>query len=175
LPKKVVAHTAASVSKDVLKNVTEHYGVFYPLQSLNKENIALPEAPIFFDGSDDLAKKKLEALANSISPKHASHAGDDTRMKLHVAAVFVNNFTNHLFALAENYCKKEGIHFKELLPLIEETISRLENISPSTSQTGPAARNDEETIQKHLTLLESHPQMKKVYEFLSASIKNFKG
>ena len=96
-------------------------------------------------------------------------------MKLHVAAVFVNNFTNHLFALAENYCKKEGIHFKELLPLIEETISRLENISPSTSQTGPAARNDEETIQKHLALLESHPQMKKVYEFLSASIKNFKG
>lgn len=174
LPRKVIAHTAASVSKDVLKNVSDHYGVFYPLQSLNKENIDLPEAPIFFDGSDEFTKKKLEALANSISPQHVSQASDDARMKLHVAAVFVNNFTNYLYAVAENYCKKEGIDFKELLPLIEETVSRLKNISPSTSQTGPAVRNDEETIQKHLALLETHPGMKKVYEFLTSSIKNFK-
>lgn len=175
LPKKVVAHTAASVTKDVLKNVSQHYGVFYPLQSLNKDNITLPEAPIFFDGSDELTKKKLEALANSISPQHVLQANDDARMKLHLAAVFVNNFTNHLYAIAENYCKKEGIHFKELLPLIEETVSRLKNISPFSSQTGPAVRNDDETIQKHLSLLEKHPEMKKVYEFLSSSIKNFKG
>lgn len=174
LPKKVVAHTAASVSKEVLKNVSEHYGVFYPLQSLSKDNIELPEAPIFFDGSDELTRKKLEALANSISPQHVSQAGDDARMKLHVAAVFVNNFTNHLYALAESYCKKEGIHFKELLPLIEETALRIKDISPSASQTGPAIRNDEETIQKHLTILNSHPELKKVYEFLTSSIKSFK-
>lgn len=174
LPKKVVAHTAASVSKEVLKNVSEHYGVFYPLQSLSKDNIELPEAPIFFDGSDELTKKKLEALAHSISPQHVSQAGDDARMKLHVAAVFVNNFTNHLYALAESYCKKEGIHFRELLPLIEETALRIKDISPSASQTGPAIRNDEETIQKHLTMLNSHPELKKVYEFLTSSIKSFK-
>lgn len=170
LPKKVVAHTAASVSKDVLKNVSDHYGVFYPLQSLNKDDINPPEAPIFFDGSDEFTKKKLEVLANSISPRHVSQANDDTRLKLHVAAVFVNNFTNHLYALAENYCKKEGIDFKELLPLIEETSSRLKENSPSQLQTGPAIRHDNETIQKHLALLEKHPQLKKVYELLTASI-----
>ena len=174
LPRKVVAHTAASVSKDVLKNVSDHYGVFYPLQSLNKENIDLPDAPIFFDGSDELTKKRLETLANSISPQHVSQANDDTRMKLHVAAVFVNNFTNYLYTLAESYCKKEGIDFKELFPLIEETASRVKDISPAKSQTGPAARNDEETIQKHLELLKSHPEMKKVYELLTSSIKTFK-
>ena len=171
LPKKVVAHTAASVSKDVLKNVSEHYGVFYPLQSLSKNNIELPEAPIFFDGSDELTKKKLEILANSISPQHVSQAGDEARMKLHVAAVFVNNFTNHLYALAEGYCKKEGIHFKEWLPLIEETASRIRDISPSASQTGPAIRNDEETIQRHLAILSAHPELKKVYEFMTSSIR----
>ena len=88
--------------------------------------------------------------------------------------MFVNNFPNHLYALAENYCKKEGIDFKELLPLIEETVSRLKDISPSNSQTGPAVRNDEETIEKHLSLLHAHPQMKKVYEALTSSIKDFK-
>jgi len=174
LPRKVVAHTAASVSKDVLKNVSDHYGVFYPLQSLHKEDFDLPEAPIFFDGSDEITKKKLESLANSISPQHVSQAGDDARLKLHVAAVFVNNFTNHLYSLAEDYCKKEGIDFKELLPLIEETATRIKDISPSKSQTGPAARNDEETIQKHLELLKTYPELRKVYEFLTSSIKSFK-
>jgi len=172
LPGKVVAHTAASVSKEVLKSVTQHYGVFYPLQSLRKEMSEIPEAPIFFDGADELTKKKLEALANSISPEHVSQADDDDRTKLHLAAVIVSNFTNHLYALAENYCKKEGIDFKELYPLIEETATRLKDISPQQSQTGPAARNDQETIQKHLALLNSSPQLKKVYEFMTESIRN---
>ena len=174
LPGKIVVHTAASVSKEILKNVTDHYGVFYPLQSLNKEISNIPEAPVFFDGSDDFTKKKLEALALSISPGHTAHADDNARLKLHVAAVIVNNFTNHLYALTEDYCKKEGINFKELLPLIEETVSRIKNISPSVAQTGPALRQDDETIQKHLSLLNAHPQLKKVYAFLSESIKSSK-
>ena len=116
-------------------------------------------------------KKKLEALANSISPRHVRQADDDARLKLHVAAVVVNNFSNHLYALIENYCKSEGLEFKELLPLIEETVSRLKDTSPSMTQTGPAIRHDKETIQKHLALLESHPQLKKVYEFLTESIQ----
>lgn len=174
LPGKVVAHTAASVSKKILKTVTEHYGVFYPLQSLRKEMSVLPDAPIFFDGSDELTKKKLEALALSISQQHVVQAGDDARLKLHVAAVIVSNFTNHLYALAENYCKNEGIDFKELLPLIMETATRLKEISPIKSQTGPGARNDEDTIQKHLDLLDTDPQLKNVYAFMTESIRNFK-
>ena len=174
LPGKVVAHTAASVSKDVLKNVTDHYGVFYPLQSLRKEDVSMPDAPIFFDGSDEFAKKKLQMLASSISPLHVSQASDDQRLKLHVAAVFVNNFTNHLYALAEEYCKKEGIDFKDLYPLIEETALRVKDLPPSKTQTGPAQREDEETIQKHILLLKDHPRLKKVYEFLSDSVKNHK-
>ena len=174
LPGKVVAHTAASVSKEVLKNVTAHYGVFYPLQSLRKEDNDLPEAPVFFDGSDELTKKKLAALATSISPQNVEQAGDDERTKLHIAAVVVNNFANHLYVLAADYCKKEGLDFKKLFPLIMETAERVKEMPPSQSQTGPALRNDEETIQKHLALLNNHPELKKVYTFLSASIRNMK-
>ena len=163
---------SASVSR-YFKTVTDHYGVFIHYK-VYKEDADLPETPIFFDGSDEMTKKKLEALANSISPKHVTQASDDARSKLHVAAVFVNNFTNHLYALAENYCKKEGIDFNELLPLIEETALRIKDISSSRSQTGPAIRHDEETIEKHLAILNSHPELKKVYEFLTASIKGFK-
>jgi len=171
LPGKVVAHTAASVPMEALKRVTAHYGVFYPLQSLRKEMTTLPDVPVFFDGSDEEAKGKLEALARSVSKNFVAEAGDDTRAKLHVAAVVVSNFTNHLYALAEAFCRKEGLDFAQLQPLIEETALRLKESSPSAAQTGPAIRHDKETIQKHLDLLSDHPQLKNVYLLLTESIQ----
>ncbi|MBL0307494.1 MAG: DUF2520 domain-containing protein [Chitinophagaceae bacterium] len=174
LPGKIVVHTAASVPKEVLKNVTTHYGVFYPLQSLRKEMKSLPDTPIFYDGSDELTKRKLESLAKSILREKVTEAGDEVRLKLHIAAVVVSNFTNHLYALAEAFCRKEGLDFKQLLPLIEETALRIKDVSPHEAQTGPAARHDKETIQKHLELLKNHPQLKNIYLLLSESIQQEK-
>jgi predicted short-subunit dehydrogenase-like oxidoreductase (DUF2520 family) len=174
LPGKVVAHTAASVPKEILKTVTDHYGVFYPLQSLRKEMTDLPDIPIFFDGSDDIAKMKLESLAHSIAKVKVVQANDNDRLKLHVAAVVVSNFTNHLYVLAEEYCLKEGLDFKQLLPLIDETALRIKNTSPKLAQTGPAIRHDKETIQKHIELLKNHPQLKNLYVLLTESIQQAK-
>jgi predicted short-subunit dehydrogenase-like oxidoreductase (DUF2520 family) len=174
LPGKVVAHTAASVPKEILKDVSPHYGVFYPLQSLRKEMISLPEIPVFIDGSDETAKSKLQALAHSIADEKVVISGDADRLKLHVAAVMVSNFTNHLYALAEDYCRREGLHFRQLLPLIEETAQRIKTVSPKQSQTGPAIRYDQETIQKHLDLLNDYPQLKQVYQLLTESIQQLK-
>lgn len=171
LPGKVVAHTAGSVSKDVLKNVTAHYGVFYPLQSIRKETGHLPDIPIFFEGSDAVAIQTLEQLARTISFEQPASAGSDQRLKLHVAAVIVNNFSNHLFALAEKYCRDEGLDFHQLLPLITETVQRLHTHSPAETMTGPAVRRDQETINKHLELLESHPHLQKIYRLLTESIQ----
>jgi len=169
LPDKTIVHTAASVSKNVLKNSAQHFGVFYPLQSLKKESSHLPEIPIIIDASDGSTLKELEILAQSISDK-VVEAGDEQRMKLHLAAVIVNNFSNHLYALAEAYCNSEGLDFNLLLPLIKETAERLEHISPSQSQTGPALRNDRETIEKHLELLKKYPHLKRIYETFTDSI-----
>src|SRR5438552_5006654 len=171
VPGKVVAHTAASVKKDVLKNMSHHYGVFYPLQSLRKEMDQLPDIPVFIDASDEVAKKKLEKLAQSISKEQVIIADDDKRLKTHVVAVIVSNFTNHLYKLAEDYCKKEGIEFNQLIPLIEETAQRLKTISPSKTQTGPAVRHDDLTIKQHLALLEKYPPLKKIYQLMTESIQ----
>jgi predicted short-subunit dehydrogenase-like oxidoreductase (DUF2520 family) len=171
LPGKVVAHTAGSVDKEVLKGVSTHYGVFYPLQSLRKETDHLPSIPLFFEGNDEKTRKTLEQLALSVSPKNAIPAGNEDRMKIHVAAVVVSNFTNHLYALAESYCKKEHLDFSQLLPLIEETALRIRDISPWQVQTGPAIRRDAATIQQHLQLLKEHPQLKSIYVLLTESIQ----
>jgi predicted short-subunit dehydrogenase-like oxidoreductase (DUF2520 family) len=171
LPGKVVAHTAAAVPAAVLKSVTEHYGVFYPLQSLRKEMTELPEIPVYYDGHDDLAKKRLRSLALSISGERVTEGSDDVRLKLHVAAVVVSNFVNHLYVLAADYCRKEGVAFGQLLPLIAETAHRVQEISPRDSQTGPALRHDAATIKKHLELLKGHPQLRNIYLLLTESIQ----
>ena len=174
LPGKVVAHTAGSVSKDVLKPVTDHYGVFYPLQSIRKDIAYLPDIPIYYEASDDNAAWVLKKLAGSISSKPPRIAGSEERLKLHVAAVIVNNFANHLFALAEQFCHKENLDFNQLVPMIEETAQRLKTTSPTDTQTGPAVRNDEQTIQKHMEILENHPHLRHVYQVMTESIRVMK-
>ena len=169
LPDKTIVHTAASVSKNILKNASGHYGVFYPLQSLKKEAGHLPDIPIIIDAGDETTMKELETLAHSISDK-VVEADDEQRLKLHLAAVFCNNFVNHLYALTEAYCKNEGIDFGLLLPLIKETAVRLEEVPALQSQTGPAIRNDKDTINKHLELLNNYPQLKNIYGLFTESI-----
>jgi len=170
-PGSVVAHTAGSVSKNVLKNVSTHFGVFYPLQTLRRDVATLPEIPVLIDGSDPEAMETLRNLAQSISGQKVFVAGDDERLSMHVAAVFASNFTNHLYKLAEDYCKSENFDFRRLIPLIEETAGRLKTLSPGDAQTGPAIRHDEPTIQKHLSLLEKYPRLKNIYSLITKSIQ----
>lgn len=171
LPGKVVAHTAAAVKMDVLKEVTENYGVFYPLQSLRKEQVAVPVIPIYIEGANEPTNNVLNQLARSVYNESCFNADFDKRTKLHIGAVLVNNFTNHIFSLAEAYCRKESIDFAELLPLIDNTFYRLHDASPSSLQTGPAARGDMDTIRKHRILLNKHKQLLKLYDFFTESIQ----
>ncbi|MDB5196437.1 MAG: hypothetical protein JWP88_808 [Flaviaesturariibacter sp.] len=170
LGEKTIVHTAAAVSKEILKDTAKHYGVFYPLQSLKKSAAHLPEIPIIIDASDAQTLDLLENLGQTISGKVVE--GDDAyRLKLHLAAVFCNNFTNHLYALMQEYCEKKGIDFKLLIPLIQETAMRLDEMPPSQAQTGPAVRRDTATIEKHLALLEEDDRLKDVYALLTKSIQ----
>jgi predicted short-subunit dehydrogenase-like oxidoreductase (DUF2520 family) len=169
LDNKLVLHTAGSVSKDVLQNVSVNYGVLYPLQSLRKEMQYANDIPLLIDGNTQEAITLIENFAITIS-SNVSKANDEQRLKLHVAAVVVSNFTNHLYALAEDFCKKEGVDFTLLNPLIKETAERIQHASPASVQTGPAARNDIFTIDKHLRILANHPTLKYMYIKLTNSI-----
>lgn len=172
LKSKVVVHTAASVSKDVLAICSENFGVVYPLQTLIKEITPIPSITVLIDGNNEITKKELIKFSSDWAD-HVSLASDEERSKLHVAAVFVSNFTNYLFNIAEQYCKKEQLKFALLYPLIEETIKRLKYNSPSAVQTGPAVREDYYTIEKHNKILESHPELNELYNILTDSIISF--
>jgi len=164
-----VVHTAGSVSMEVLKNVSLNYGVLYPLQSLRRELPSVVEIPFLVDGNNDFSRAFFLEFAKSLSGR-VSVADDIIRRKMHVAAVVVNNLTNHLYSLAEEFCKEEGVDFSLLQPLIEETAFRMRQASPQLLQTGPAVRGDLETIQKQVALLERYPYLKKAYEALTATM-----
>jgi predicted short-subunit dehydrogenase-like oxidoreductase (DUF2520 family) len=122
------------------------------------------------DASDADTLDLLEGLAHTISA-NVVEGDDDYRLKLHLAAVFCNNFTNHLYSLMDDYCRKHGIPFSLLIPLICETALRLEEMSPAEAQTGPAIRGDEATIEKHLALLADDERLRDVYVLLTKSIR----
>ncbi len=167
---KLVVHTAASVSKSVLQNISANYGVLYPLQSLRKEIPDTVGMPLLIDGNSDHAIQLIQDFALSISPI-VSKANDEQRLKLHIAAIIANNFTNHLFSLTEEFCKNEKVDFKLLLPIINETTRRLSTHSPADVQTGPAIRNDDSTIDKHLAILANYPKLKNLYRIITDSIR----
>ena len=166
---QVVVHTAGSVSKEVLKNISSRYGIIYPLQSLVIDSSVIPEIPLMVDGNSVETTLYIRNFAESFSG-NVTAANDEERIKYHVAAVLVSNFTNHLFAMANDFCRKENIDFKKLFPLIQETTLRIKDHDPEAVQTGPAIREDIYTLGKHLQVLSAHPDFKYLYLKLSESI-----
>jgi predicted short-subunit dehydrogenase-like oxidoreductase (DUF2520 family) len=172
LPGKTVVHTAGSVPMDVLKPVSSSYGIIYPLQSLRKEMPVLTRIPLLVNSCNEETSHTVLSLARSVSAD-VTVTTDKQRLEYHVAAVFINNFTNHLYAVAEHFCEREGLDFSLLFPLAAETARRLETGSPSQALTGPAIRNDLVTINKHLELLDKYPLLKSLYSHLTDSIRQF--
>ena len=93
LGKRLVVHTAGSVSKEVLKNVSSRYGILYPLQSLIKESGEIPEIPFLVDGNNPETSNLIKEFSKTLSTD-VTVADDQERLRFHVAAVLVNNFTN---------------------------------------------------------------------------------
>ncbi len=174
VPSKIVAHCSASVGKKVLQHCSENFGVFYPLQSFTR-NVAIDftHIPFLIEGVNEKTVSVLKEIASSLSDE-VLQVNQQQRLAVHVAAVFANNFSNHLFSVAEEILAKEDISYKILLPLIEETVRKIKEHSPSTIQTGPAKREDEKTIAKHLEYLSSNPELMELYSVLTHKIKEKK-
>ncbi len=167
--RSLLTHTAGALSIHEVRNDGDRYGVLYPLQSLRKEIEILPVLTLLVDGNSPSTRDQLTDFASGIA-ETVIQADDDTRLKYHLAATLVNNFTNHLFAVAESFCEKENISFAVLQPLMEETVLRLQHISPRAAQTGPAFRNDLRTLDKHRRLIKNDPAVSRLYEMFTKEI-----
>ncbi len=172
----IIAHTSGSVSIDVLNNLRAElcYGAFYPLQSFKKErDIDLRKVPIFLSSHQPKTLKQLSVVAREISDKVVI-IPDEERSKLHIPAVYVNNFVNHMYTIASDYCTKENLQIDHLYPLMKETLERIfDNNKPQDMQTGPAIRGDKATIRNHKKLLKDHPDQLPLYHYLTKAITRY--
>lgn len=165
-----VVHTGGAVSLDAVKNPGDLYGVLWPLQSLRKEIENIPPLTLLADANKAEALEPLLNFAHTIADR-VVEADDNTRLKYHFAATWVNNFTNYLYNIAEKFCEQENISFDILQPLMEETVMRMRNISPSKTQTGPAIRFDGLTIDKHRNLIKEYPALLRFYNLFTQEIQ----
>lgn len=170
---KLVVHTSGSVGLyDLDKKL--HRGVFYPLQTFSKEaEVNFSNVPICIETAIKEHFSILKLLADSIGST-SYKVNSDQRRSLHLAAVFLNNFTNQLYRIAHEITEATGTEFDILKPLILETANKVQTISPYMAQTGPAIRNDKKTIKKHLKKLEDSSH-KAIYELLTKSIQKTHG
>lgn len=167
---KLVAHTSGTASLQAI-NTKNRSAVFYPLQTFTKnKEVDFKVIPLCLEAENNTDYLLLETVAKSISDAVYS-INSEQRKALHVAAVFVNNFTNHLYQIGQEICEEHQVSFDILKPLIAETANKINTLSPIEAQTGPAKRNDITTIESHLSYL-SNENQKKIYTLLTKSIQN---
>ena len=163
----LVVHTAGSMDMGILPQ--DRKGVFYPLQSFSKnDQVDFTKIPICIEASHEEDLQQLQKLATRITTK-IHHLDSSQRKQAHLAAVFVNNFTNHCYTIAEEICNTENIPFELLHALLEKTAQKAVAHAPSDVQTGPAKRNDTTVINEHLNMLKKE-NYKSIYKTLTASI-----
>jgi len=169
----LVVHTAGSFGLEVFPASIKVKGVFYPLQTFSRERkVEFTDLPILLESSDKQSTVILEELASSLGGK-TWFVNTDQRIMLHLAAVFICNFTNHMLTRGKQVAEKAGIPFEIFYPLLNETMSKAMEIGPEKAQTGPAVRNDHNTIEKHIGLLSFSPELEKIYSEITMAIINY--
>jgi predicted short-subunit dehydrogenase-like oxidoreductase (DUF2520 family) len=168
----LVVHTSGTEPLALLRAKFRNRGVLYPVQTFSKNSPAPRKVPFCIEASNTASLSVLRKLARSVSPE-VQVMNSPKRKQVHLAAVFANNFSNHLMAIAEVLLKRQHLSLDLLRPLLEETVAKTRKQSPARIQTGPAARGDVQTLREHLHLLKKDKRFTAIYKALSDSILHF--
>ncbi len=164
-------HTSGSVGLDSIRRFHAHAGVFYPLQTFSKaEKVKFKKIPICIEAGQKEDEEKLLKFGRVLSSDVRSLNSEQRRIA-HLSAVFANNFTNYMYAIAAEILKNHDLPFDLIKPLIKKTANKQKKQdNPFRVQTGPAIRQDYGTIEKHLEMLKIKPDFQEIYELLSDKI-----
>ncbi len=167
----IILHTSGNTDIKIFNPLFRNFGVLYPLQTFSKHtSLVNTNFPILLEANSKETLKKIRDLV-SLFTNNIMELDSNQRQVTHLAAVFANNFTNHLFSISSSILANENIDFQILFPLLNETISKIQVGEPDAIQTGPARRNDENTMKKHQEILTKYPKnFKLIYDIISKSI-----
>jgi predicted short-subunit dehydrogenase-like oxidoreductase (DUF2520 family) len=165
-PEVRIAHTSGAFDQKELG--LPQLAVFYPLQTFTRSRlIAIHSVPLLIEAIDTSFENELVELANKLSSTVRRCSASD-RKKIHVSAVWINNFVNHMIQKAKEFADSNNIEFDLLGPLLKETVQKALELGPYEAQTGPAIRNDLKTIEQHLELM--NDKDRELYRAITKSI-----
>lgn len=167
---KLFLHTAGSMPMSCFEGKALHYGVFYPMQTFSKsKDVDFERIPVFIEGNSIETEDVIRSLANKLTQRVIRLSSAD-RKYLHLAAVWACNFTNYCYTVASDILDEHGIPFDMMLPLINETTEKIQEINPKEAQTGPAVRGDRNVMSKQLELMNGKEYLQELYKMLSKGI-----
>ena len=162
-----------------LKTAGIRTAVFHPLQTFRRDPQAvasMPGSAIGIDADQPL-RDLLWRMATDIGGDPFDLSGVD-RVRYHAAAVLVANYTVTLLAEAEALAQQAGLDadraHRGLLSLLSGTVDNLRATTPHDALTGPAARGDDTTIQRHLDALANDRTLQQVYALLAQRSRKLK-
>tara|TARA_B100000035_G_scaffold298509_1_gene292354 strand:- start:3761 stop:4534 length:774 start_codon:yes stop_codon:yes gene_type:complete len=170
LKNKFIVHTSGSLVSEMLNSFSKRWGCLYPLQTIKKnQQIEWDNIPFYIEASNN---NDLELLTNFCYANnlHCSVKNSTQRNKTHIAAVATNNFIYYLLSTIKEYCEKNKINFKNLKPLLDQSLNNVLNFPAHQLQTGPAIRKDLKLIEKHIESLKSEKDLKEIYQLFSEKI-----
>lgn len=164
--KGIVVHTSGATPLSVLERFKKT-GVLYPVQSIHKEvSFDTLSVPFAIEGNTIESQKQLLNFASKLT-QNTFICDSSQRLAIHVAAVFVNNFSNTLYTIAADILANNKLNFDVLQPLLMKTAENARGINQSSIQTGPAIRNDIKTIDKHLDFLRDTRDLAEIYQIMT--------
>ena len=163
---KRIAYTAGSIDLSEINH--PNCIVFYPLQTFTEEkNLQPKDIPILLEAKDPTNLNLLENFCTKLNFQF-NICSSIERKQYHLAAVFINNFVNHLVFLAKEETDNRNLQWNILQPLLEETCNKLLNQDLYSGQTGPAKRNDLRVISEQKKMLSDYKL--EIYEAITKSI-----
>lgn len=156
---KIFLHCSGSMGLEALAPLQRegaHVGSLHPLQSFAGGATQLAGVYMAVDG-DEAACAAAQQIAVAMGG-HPFQVPAAERAAYHAAACICSNYAVAVEALAQRLMSRwlgdEAAAWQALLPLFKGTAANLERTaSPRTALTGPIARGDVNTVEKHLAVL----------------------
>lgn len=170
--KGIVCHTSGAVTSEVITKHGFCSGIFYPLYSFSSTTeIDFSKVPFLLTFDTEKTHIKLVKLAKSLGSK-VYDVTNEERKHIHLAAVFANNFGNHMMTKCFDILESHNIDKELILPIINQSGQKWGLGNAKSIQTGPAVRNDKNTLDKHREIIDDEITLK-VYNLITKSIKEY--
>ncbi|MGH9184639.1 MAG: DUF2520 domain-containing protein, partial [Acidimicrobiales bacterium] len=166
----VVAHLAGSLGLDVLASHPRRASI-HPLIAMPNPEVGaarLASGAWFAVAGDPLAQRVVDALGG-----RAIDVRDEHRAAYHAAAVIASNHLVALLAQAERVAATADVPLAAYLDLVLATVDNVADLGPARALTGPAARGDNATIERHVETLD--PAERPLYLLLAEECRRLAG